>query len=741
MPAIARLVDRDHHRVLPIYSGVPSVTPAVQAELFYGVRGAVPAFSFVRRRDGRLVRMYEPDVVHELEQAVRAHADAGPPLLAGGSSYGNVYDGGAAQARFCIASLGPGPVLATAHPWARPVVLALHVGDLVRLGWHLLREVAVAPADLVAALRAGEHRPSELKFVQARLAVNVVLRDLLITGARIDLARGVPVVYVNLLGYDEWAHRRGPDAHEALRSLVDLDRAVARVERAATHATRRLYDVWVLSDHGQEATLPWVEVHGRRVHEVVGEVFARHGLVRDASAVDGSSEPSDGEQAQRVRQLGERLGRWLVPGLDLGPRHRDIESVTVAAMGPLGHVYAPRSLERDEVHAVAVDLVAAGVPLVLAARRSEHDTADAWNAAGRWTLPDDAASVLGADHPYLAEATADLVAVCHHGDAGDLVLSGWRRDGLPASFPHEHGSHSGPGPQETDAFLVAPHDVPLPRRPGPWRPTDVRIAAMATLRGERAIGDVVPPPPRRSGCLRVMTYNIHYAIGMDERVSVERIARVIAAHDPDVVALQEVDVERARTGGLDQVRRIADHLEMALEFHPTITVADERFGDAVLSRLPMRRVRDGALPALAGRADLEPRGVLWVEIDVDGTPVTVMNTHLSIHPRERAMQARALAGADWLRHPDAGERLILCGDFNAPVWSPSQRVLQRVVRDAAASSRPRDVRTWSGRLRLLRIDHVYLGAGVAVDEVWAARDARSRVASDHLPLVADLRVR
>ena len=138
--------------------------------------------------------------------------------------------------------------------------------------------------------------------------------------------------------------------------------------------------------------------------------------------------------------------------------------------------------------------------------------------------------------------------------------------------------------------------------------------------------------------LRVMTYNVHSCVGMDGKLDVERIARVIARARPDVVALQELDVGRARTGAMDQAHLIARYLEMAFHFHPALHIEEERYGDAILTHLPQRLVKAGPLPGLASRPLLEPRGALWVAIELHGREIQVINTHLGLHPRERMAQ-------------------------------------------------------------------------------------------------------
>jgi endonuclease/exonuclease/phosphatase family metal-dependent hydrolase len=241
------------------------------------------------------------------------------------------------------------------------------------------------------------------------------------------------------------------------------------------------------------------------------------------------------------------------------------------------------------------------------------------------------------------------------------------------------------------------------------------------------------------GTLRVLTYNVHSCIGLDGEVSPERIARVISEHEPDVVALQELDVARRRTAGVDQAHVIAERLEMLLHFRPVVSVGEEQYGDAVLSRLRMRVVRAAALPRLPA-SRVEPRGALWVEIDAPTGRVQLINTHLSLHPLERRIEADALLGPDWLGAVDAGEA-VLCGDFNALSWFPVCRRITRRLCDVQAGRPGRRPRTtWQGGLGLGRIDHVFVDPAIEVAAVRVVDDRLARVASDHLPLIVDLRL-
>lgn len=253
---------------------------------------------------------------------------------------------------------------------------------------------------------------------------------------------------------------------------------------------------------------------------------------------------------------------------------------------------------------------------------------------------------------------------------------------------------------------------------------------------------------------RILTYNVRRCVGADGRHDLDRIAEVIARCEPDIVALQELDVGRARTGHVDQAHEIAHRLEMAFHFHPAMHVEEERYGDAVLTALPLRLVKAGPLPGLPRRRDrlllrrrpIEPRGALWVAIGIGGgVELQVVNTHLGLLGRERLMQAEALLGGDWLGghgDPDAQGRLVvLLGDLNALPRSRAYGWLAGRLRDAQRTlPGHRPLPTYPARWPLFRIDHVFLGHGLEVQRVEVPRGPLERVASDHLPLVVDLRV-
>lgn len=238
----------------------------------------------------------------------------------------------------------------------------------------------------------------------------------------------------------------------------------------------------------------------------------------------------------------------------------------------------------------------------------------------------------------------------------------------------------------------------------------------------------------RPTSLRIMTYNVHRCVGADGRADPRRIAEVIATCQPDVVALQELDVGRLRTGGIDQAHAIAHLLGMSVHFHPAFQVEEELYGDAILTALPMRLVKTGPLPGSIG---FEPRGALWAAVEASGTEMQIINTHLGLPAYERMAQAKTLLGQNWIDHPDCRDPVILLGDFNARRRSVVYRMFTTRLRDAQLVLHKRARRTFPARMPMLRIDHIFCSRSVDVLGVEVPRSPLVRTASDHLPLVMD----
>ena len=740
MPFLARLIRRNHFTLENFYSGVPSTTPAVQGEIFYGVRAAVPSFQFLRRDTGKILRMFEAEAAAEIEAELQEKCP--DPLLKGGHSYSNIYRAGSLRSRYCSQDLAPDELLRELHPLKSILLSLVYAPKILRMIGLAILELGLALVDAVKGLYEREDFFREMSFVPARVVVCIVLREMIRFRVLLDIERGVQTIHANFLGYDEQSHRRGPSSAFAHWTLKGIDGAIRDIYRAANQSSYRDYELMIYSDHGQEHTEPYARRHGRELDVALAEVFSRG--------------PLDGAPVwmrKMTNLLGDTLDRFRhlrgvkTHNVPCGGTPEPTKEIIVTAMGPIGHLYLPQKPAAAEMEAYARAMTGkAGIPLVM--WKKPDGTAFAMNSRGLWSMPADRAEVLGAKHPFLDEVAEDLTHLCHHVHAGDFMISGWDPKKKPLSFPMENGAHCGPGSEETHGFLLVPdrirrwHVSHLARTKDRVRGEDLREIALHFLGRNGTREERVPELAERGEDMpiRVMTYNIHSCMGIDGKVRPERVARVINHFDPDIVAVQEVDAHRPRSRGHDQAQLIADHLRMTHVFQAMFEEEKERYGIAVFARYPFTIIKAAHLtPAVPG-IFREARGAIWLRIEPEGRPpFHFINTHFGLGRNERRQQAEELLGSSWLGGIGESEPVILCGDFNTSPRSPVfTRLLSRFrdVQLVANGHKPRA--TFSSVKPLLRIDHVFVSPHFSVEGIERPDSPTAVMASDHLPLCVEL---
>jgi len=225
--------------------------------------------------------------------------------------------------------------------------------------------------------------------------------------------------------------------------------------------------------------------------------------------------------------------------------------------------------------------------------------------------------------------------------------------------------------------------------------------------------------------LRIATWNIHDAVGTDGRRDLNRIADVIRALQVPVLGLQEASCSPDGTGDVAALAALTGFRWRAI---PTRSHRDSHCGNALLTSLPILRQRRVDL-SVRGR---EPRAALEVDLRADGRRVRVVVTHLGLGVGERRQQVTRLL-AD-LRRDDA-DVTILLGDINEWfLWGRPLRWINRAFgRDQARA-------TFPSRWPALALDRVWAHPPRTVTDVQAFRASVARTASDHLPLVATLRL-
>ncbi|MBS4083796.1 MAG: endonuclease/exonuclease/phosphatase family protein [Rhizobiales bacterium] len=221
-------------------------------------------------------------------------------------------------------------------------------------------------------------------------------------------------------------------------------------------------------------------------------------------------------------------------------------------------------------------------------------------------------------------------------------------------------------------------------------------------------------------CIRVMTWNVHGALGRNRHFDIARVMELVRAHQPDIVALQEIDSRRA---AVDFFYYLRDEFGGFGVDARSIATADGDYGQILLSRWAFlhSEVRDISFQ------EREPRRAICATVASPFGEMKVVATHLGLSLRERNAQLRLLLEMIG----DGPELTVLVGDFNDWIWAGSVRnALKRVL---PGRTRHRTFPAWRP---LFRLDRIYCRPARSLIQSFV--DVHGREVSDHLPVIADL---
>ena len=466
-PFLRRLLERRGFRLVPLSVGLPSSTPAFQLAAMYGVRPDIPGFHYRDKRRGADVyfpRGGDAALVERTQTAGRRG------ILEGGSAYGCVFTGGAANSLLTFAMM-----------W-RPSGSGLLrlVSKLVVVGWVAVKAGTLTALELVRAiLRLLADPVGETargwRWLAIKIAISVWLRQLFTLAVSRDLYAGVPAIYVNYLDYDVFAHAYGPRHRRAFRALRRVDASIRQLWSVLRRVPEHRYDLWILADHGQAACTPYRRLaRGTPLEDALFEEFfdapARGPGAEAARPAPRRAAAPRAAGARRAPGMFQRFVNYLerdFPAVLGGMRGvREHDGIRVIAAGPNAFVYfvdTPEPVALEAIEPRFPGLLEAlsrhrGVGLVLV--RAAAGPLCFWRGkpyrlhelergpfAGREDLPEVTAGV------------SDLMAMP---SAGDLVIYGIDAPEGHVSYVNEVGAHAGPAREELHAFLLRPPAADAP---------------------------------------------------------------------------------------------------------------------------------------------------------------------------------------------------------------------------------------------------------------------------------------
>jgi len=409
LPILGQWLRSGSHTARGWHTGLPSTTPASQAGILHGASRQIPGFRWYEKETGRLMVSNRPRDAAVVESRL---TDGRGLLRDGGVSIGNAFSGDASTNLLTISHAAlPGR---TAKGWAA----------FMASPYGFTRALVLGVAEVFTELH--QARLQRRRNLQPRVSrsgaylalrpASMLLRDVNVSLVAEQMARGVPVVYCDLVDYDEVAHHAGPARPESMRQLESLDRMLGVLARLAPEAARD-YHLVVLSDHGQSQGATFRQRYG----ETLDEVVAR--LASDVLVVSSGN-----------------LSLLYLTGV---PHRADQSTI-------------------EHLHPQLVSGLAAhpGIGIVVV---QTPEGPVAYGPGGSHRLRDGLVSGLDPLLPYGPHACADLLRHQSAAHVGDLVVisSVDPETQEVAAFEELVGSHGGLGGWQTDAMLVHPASWPV----------------------------------------------------------------------------------------------------------------------------------------------------------------------------------------------------------------------------------------------------------------------------------------
>jgi hypothetical protein len=510
-PYIKRLIGAGRLRLAPWHCGLPSTTPAVQAGIMFGDRWDIPGFRWYDKARRRALVCKRPNTIQALQRRV---ATGRRGILHGGSSYYNMFDGGAEWSVFTLSALRAPRFFEGVRGLGLTLLFLLsplRVLRVIRLAiWNYLLDMG---RRLLAIFRPSVYRPLDLLSPMTHIFTRVLFQEIITFGVQMDIYRGAPAIYLNNATYDEAAHHVGPTHPAAFKTIKNIDRQVAQIDKMLKRYRQRTYDLYILSDHGMSPSVPFKQRFGPSLGDYIVQQIGEplilderwsapgHALTQARYLLEelrGLEERLSPRNANVVRAMREYLSRRMpwVHDPDREPwdlaHHSD---VAVRVSGSLAHVYFNVSDQRLNLSEIALLYPALltrliehpGIGLVVGregeetvmmgqggtltvhrnpggppAQQATHPASQTTLRGKRWGNPHASSPdrlhghnpLTGLQDPHDQAAQIDYLASFPH--TGDLMLLGAWEDGEIVTFEDQIGTHGGVGGPQEKPFILYP---------------------------------------------------------------------------------------------------------------------------------------------------------------------------------------------------------------------------------------------------------------------------------------------
>lgn len=239
--------------------------------------------------------------------------------------------------------------------------------------------------------------------------------------------------------------------------------------------------------------------------------------------------------------------------------------------------------------------------------------------------------------------------------------------------------------------------------------------------------------------LRILSYNIHKGIGgVDNRYRPERIVATVEHYQPDVLLLQEATKGMKRCSFHDQVELLGEELGFKHRlYQANVKRKTGHYGNAILSHHPLKNPHriDLTVPPKKKRGGLTCE--LHLKVGEHTRTVVLVNVHLGLAAYERALQILRLMESDFIHNRAGDTPILLGGDFN-DIW---ENLCRKFLDAEGFVSALKKAKTFPAIYPARSLDRIFYRGAVTMETAFVGRTSIAREASDHLPVIADFRLK
>jgi hypothetical protein len=459
LPSLRRLVRKEAYHLTPWSCTAPSNTPYVQAGIMYGENRGIPGFRWFDKQKGEEFTFKDPESAAAVEATLSKDKTG---ILEGGSSYLNLYTGGAERSVFTLSTFASENIFSKKklRQFDIFILFVLYLSNVFRTIASLISDTALEFFEWIYCLFFARRRRKEGIFPLVRLINNVLFKEVETMGAITDIVRGVPSIYLTFNGYDEMAHHRGPRFAGSFRVLRGIDRKVGKIIRAARHSKLREYDLYIFSDHGQTPSIPFEQLYGERLADLLQRVTPE---ILEITEFHSPEEEVLHEGSKYMEELGVLILRFPLFLFHIFDHLRrslfmedettlpfdwgaEKEQIVICDSGPLSHIYFNFSQER-----IPTSEIETRYPALLPALL-EHPGIGLVIGRDKKGEPE----VLKWDDTLSAQEKKIILKIAGEEKAGDILLQGHFDGNEIINFEEQLSGHGGVGGDQNHPFFMTP---------------------------------------------------------------------------------------------------------------------------------------------------------------------------------------------------------------------------------------------------------------------------------------------